>query len=76
MTAASRGLPHSFIVDGQLIEPSLRHLNKDHQWVNELLKQHGVNQIRDIALAQIDQNGKLYIEKNPSRESDTSSTPH
>ncbi|MHA7582835.1 DUF421 domain-containing protein [Paenibacillus vandeheii] len=63
LTVSSRGMPHVFISDGKLIDTSLKALNKDRQWVDELMKQQGLNRVSDVALAQMDQTGHFYIVK-------------
>lgn len=61
--SSSRGLPQTFIIDGYLLENSLDSLGKDKAWVDSIMKTNGISDISEITVAQMDEKGKLYIDK-------------
>lgn len=59
----SRGLPQAFIIDGKILENSLKAVGKDRKWVDSVLLAQGISEISEVALAQVDQNYKVYIDR-------------
>lgn len=63
LITSSRGLPQTFIIDGKILENSLASIGKDRAWVDSILQTFGVSEVGDVALAQIDEQNKVYIDK-------------
>ena len=59
----SRGVAQAFIVDGKLLNESLKLLGKDINWVKEILKINNISKIEEVFFAQIDQQNNIYIDK-------------
>lgn len=55
--------PTDIIVDSKIIEKNLRELNLDREWVENQLKNAGVNSINEVFYAEIQSDGTLYIDK-------------
>jgi uncharacterized membrane protein YcaP (DUF421 family) len=62
LLSSSRGQAQTFIIDGQILENSLASIGKDEDWVKDIIKSHGANEISDVAIAQVDENNKVYID--------------
>ena len=58
----SRGVPQTFIVDGNLLPNKLREAGKDEEWVQSILRANGIGKISDIVVAQIDEQGNVFID--------------
>jgi uncharacterized membrane protein YcaP (DUF421 family) len=63
IVSSSRGLPQTFIIDGEILENSLDAIGKDKLWVESILHSKGISKVDDVALAQIDQQDQVYIDK-------------
>jgi uncharacterized membrane protein YcaP (DUF421 family) len=63
IVSSSRGLPQTFIIDGEILENSLNAIGKDKLWVDSILHSNGISKVADVALAQIDQQDQVYIDK-------------
>ncbi|TLS35078.1 DUF421 domain-containing protein [Pseudalkalibacillus caeni] len=59
----SRGLAQTFIIDGQVLENSLLAAGKDMEWVETTLKTNGIDDVREVTIAQIDVQGKVFIDQ-------------
>lgn len=59
---ASRGLAQGFIIDGKILHQSLKILGKDESWVRDILLQYNIKELADVFYAQIDEQGKIYID--------------
>jgi len=62
LAAGSRGQSQSVIIDGQVMDNSLAGAGKDLEWLKQVLKQRGISRMEDVVLAQVDQQGNLYID--------------
>jgi uncharacterized membrane protein YcaP (DUF421 family) len=60
---ASRGLAQAFIIDGKVLQKSLKLLGKDVHWVIQTLETQNISNVEDVFFAQIDQLGNIYIDK-------------
>ncbi|MBM7554199.1 DUF421 domain-containing protein [Thalassobacillus pellis] len=58
----SRNIPQTFIIQGNVLEHSLKAAGKDKAWVKQLMNQWGINKLEDIIVAQVDQLGGVYID--------------
>lgn len=56
------GLSTDLIIDGQIIYQNLEQVGLDIQWLKDQLIIQKINSVEDIALAQLDTNGQLYID--------------
>jgi uncharacterized membrane protein YcaP (DUF421 family) len=62
-----QGLPTNLIDDGILLEDALRSLNLTKAWLHSQLMKHNIDDIEQIALAQLDTSGKLYVDLKGDR---------
>ena len=56
------GLPINLILDGALIEGSLRSLNLTKAWLHHQLKKQNISDLNEVSLAQLDTKGNLYVD--------------
>lgn len=56
-------LPTSIISDGKIKHKNLEKLNFDKQWLEQQLKQSGVDSVSDVFYAEVQKDGTLYIDK-------------
>ena len=56
-------LPVSLIVDGEIVKNSLRYINKDENWLFNLLKSNHINNYKDVLVCILDENDKIFIQK-------------
>ncbi|WP_174731261.1 DUF421 domain-containing protein [Mesobacillus harenae] len=68
INSPSRGLPQTFIIDGKILPNSLKAAGKDEAWVKSILQTNGISKIGDVAVAQIDQLNKVFIDKRNDQE--------
>ncbi|NYE57684.1 DUF421 domain-containing protein [Carboxydothermus ferrireducens] len=61
------GIPAELVVDGELIEQNFEQHGISKQWFFHYLKEQGINDIKDIAYAQIDAKGQVYIDLKHDR---------
>lgn len=57
------GLPNILISDGHVMHRTLKSLNLEMNWLTEQLKSQGLNSPKEVFLASLDTQGKLYIQK-------------
>lgn len=63
----SRGLPEVFIMNGKVLHDTLKILDKDIQWVEDVLKVNGVTSPKQVFLAQVDIQGNVYIDQREDK---------
>jgi len=56
------GLPTNLIMDGVVQETALRSLNLTRAWLHYQLNKQNIAEINEIALAQLDTKGNLYVD--------------
>ncbi|GAV22175.1 DUF421 domain-containing protein [Carboxydothermus pertinax] len=56
------GVPAELVVDGELIEQNFEQHGLAKEWFFNYLKEQGITNLKDIAYAQIDANGQVYID--------------
>lgn len=56
-------LPAEIIVDGKLVSKNLKEWNLSNTWLDQQLKQAGLNSIQDVFFAELQNDGNLYISK-------------
>lgn len=57
------GLSFPLIIDGEVTRENLIYAMKDEAWLMEQLKMFGVDKVENVLLAQLDSQGKLYVDK-------------
>lgn len=57
-----QGLSSELVVDGVVIEQNLKQNNLSRDWLDQQLKNRNINDIREVVLAGLDTQGKLYID--------------
>lgn len=62
ISKTTRGVPSTFIMDGKLQQEGLDAIEKDINWVSELLKNRNIKSIHEVTLAQVDQAGTVYVD--------------
>lgn len=56
------GLATELILDGKVVEQNLQRNGLDKEWLNEKLKQKGIQEIEEVAFAALATNGNLYLD--------------
>jgi uncharacterized membrane protein YcaP (DUF421 family) len=56
-------LSTELVADGKVNLRNLNKMNKDQNWLNEQLQQAGVQSVDDVFFAEVQTDGKLYIDK-------------
>jgi len=55
------------IVDGEISHENLKLANLDVNWLNDTLSKFGINNPKDVLLASLDSEGKLYYQLKERR---------
>ena len=63
-----QSLVANIIIDGKIIYENLKNVNKDEKWLNQKLKEKGIDNIEKILLATLDIDEKLTIFNKKSEE--------
>lgn len=56
--------PRLVVLNGYVMEHTLRELGYTKQWLSEELKKQGISNVREVFLAQIDSKGRVYADLN------------
>jgi len=56
-------LPAEIIVDGKVVSSNMKEFNLSNEWLEQQLKQAGVNDAKDVFFAELQFDGSLYISK-------------
>lgn len=56
------GLPTNLIMDGAILVDALRSLNLTRAWLRHQLGKQNIQDVKEIALAQLDTKGNLYVD--------------
>jgi len=62
MVVEQQGFPSIVLLNGKIMQRNLRHRGYDENWLREKLNKMGVNDPKEVSLAQLDSNGKLYVD--------------
>ena len=57
-----QGLPITLVLDGVLMEESLRSLKLTKAWLHYQLKKQNIGDVSEVSLAQLDTQGNLYVD--------------
>jgi uncharacterized membrane protein YcaP (DUF421 family) len=60
--ASTPKFPIIYVVDGHINKNSLTTSGKDKVWIENELKKHKINSIKDVVIAMTDTNGKFYYQ--------------
>jgi len=58
-----QGISSELIVDGQIIEQNLKQNNLDPVWLQNQLRQQGIQDPKEVAYAALDTGGNLYVDR-------------
>lgn len=58
-----RFLPTELIVDGQLVERNLRELQLTREWLENELRQKGIESMDDVFYVEVQRDGSLYVDR-------------
>lgn len=58
-------LPSEIIVDGKVVKKNLKELGLNETWLEDQLKQQNFNSVKEILYAEIQEDGSLYIQRDP-----------
>jgi uncharacterized membrane protein YcaP (DUF421 family) len=67
ITPSSRGIPQTFIIDGKVMKGSLQAAGKDENWIKNTLQYSGINNVMDVAIAQVDEKGTVFIDQRADK---------
>ncbi|MEF2901116.1 MAG: DUF421 domain-containing protein [Terrisporobacter sp.] len=56
-------LPISLIQDGEILKKNLKKINKDEQWIYNILKSQHINNVNDVLICVLDEYDKIFIQK-------------
>lgn len=68
------GLPTNLVLDGILLEDALHSLNLTKAWLQHQLNKKGIQDIKEVSLAQLDTQGNLYVDLKGDKSCYTIST--
>jgi uncharacterized membrane protein YcaP (DUF421 family) len=66
VSSISRGLPQTFIIDGNILPNLIKSIGKDEKWVRSILEQNNIKNVSDILVAQIDNQMNVFISEKGS----------
>lgn len=55
--------PRILIIEGDILEESLKELNLSKDWLLKELRKHGAYNVKEVLLAQLQGDGTLYVDK-------------
>ena len=56
-------MPISLIQDGKIIKERLKSIQEDETWLNNILKSHHIDNVKDVLLCVLDEYDKIFIQK-------------
>ena len=59
-----RGITKTVIIDGKVIHENLEQTGKDEAWLFSVLKTNGIEDVSQVSIAQVDELGKVFIDRN------------
>lgn len=57
------GLPYNLIADGSVNKDELRRLGKSEKWLENEIKKHGINSVREVFIASFDAEGEMFLQR-------------
>ncbi len=61
-------IPYLLVMDGDIDYAELKRADKDEKWLSNMLKRHGAENIKDVFIAELASDGKLYLQKKESAQ--------
>jgi uncharacterized membrane protein YcaP (DUF421 family) len=61
------GVPSELIEDGKIIRANLQQVHVDEQWLLNELRKQGINDVREVEYASLDNEGKLFVDKRQDK---------
>jgi len=58
-----RGVPSELVVDGVIIQQNLQQNKLDENWLLDELQKQGIQSLKEVFYASLDNEGKLYVDK-------------
>lgn len=58
-----KGVPSELVVDGVIIQQNLKQNSLDEKWLLEELKKQGIQSLKEVFYASLDNDGNLYVDK-------------
>lgn len=58
-----KGVPSELVVDGVIIQQNLKQNSLDEKWLLEELHKQGIQSLKEVFFATLDNDGKLYVDK-------------
>ena len=58
----SGGLPRVVIMDGQVLKQNLSQAGFDESWLDKELRKRGIDDVKKVMVAQVDQTGLIYLD--------------
>lgn len=68
LSVAYEGIPLTLVVDGRVQRSHLSRAGVDEQWLGDKLRPLGFQNVRDILLASVDTQGKLFVQGKRDRD--------
>ena len=62
MVVEQQGYPAIVVLHGKIMQRNLQHRGYNENWLKEKLNEMGIENPEAVALAQLDTNGKLYVD--------------
>ena len=63
MNPPAESFDYDIIIDGKLIGRTLERLNLKREWVDNALKEYGINDYKQVFYASVDNNLRLFVQK-------------
>lgn len=64
----SKGLSLPLVVEGEIYEKNLKHINKTNKWLMAQLKNYNVNSLSEVFYAEVNSEGNIYVSKGVEPE--------
>jgi uncharacterized membrane protein YcaP (DUF421 family) len=56
-------LPLSLIIDGRVVKQNIELINKDIDWLMEVLRSNHIESVKDVLICVLDENDKIFIQQ-------------
>ncbi|MBX5476163.1 MAG: DUF421 domain-containing protein [Clostridia bacterium] len=62
LPVSQEGMPAIVVLRGRVLEKTLEEIGRTQEWLKAKLAEYGVDDVRDVVVAQVDTEGRLYID--------------
>ncbi|MDF9406966.1 MAG: hypothetical protein A4E52_01916 [Pelotomaculum sp. PtaB.Bin013] len=69
MPSKYKGVPSELVVDGVIIRQNLKQNNLEEDWLLGELQKQGIQSLKEVFYASLDQDGNLYVDKKQDKMS-------